>query len=88
MRAAPFRYGNSKPPEEVAQCLVVLAFRTLRATEIGLADEIAAAASMVQGQAAEATPVVLVRGVAEILAKGPVRNAQALIRSRENDLFL
>jgi coenzyme F420-0:L-glutamate ligase/coenzyme F420-1:gamma-L-glutamate ligase len=62
--------------------------RTLRATEIGLADEIAAAASMVQGQAAEATPVVLVRGLADILAKGRARNAQALIRSRENDLFL
>jgi coenzyme F420-0:L-glutamate ligase/coenzyme F420-1:gamma-L-glutamate ligase len=62
--------------------------RTLRATEIGLADEIAAAASMVQGQAAEATPVVLVRGLAEILAKGPVRDAQTLIRPRENDLFL
>jgi coenzyme F420-0:L-glutamate ligase/coenzyme F420-1:gamma-L-glutamate ligase len=62
--------------------------RTLRATEIGLADEIAAAASMVQGQAAEATPVVLVRGLAELLAKGPARKAQALIRSRENDLFL
>lgn len=62
--------------------------RTLRATEIGLADEIAAAASMVQGQAAEATPVVLVRGLAELLTKGPVRDAQALIRSREQDLFL
>jgi coenzyme F420-0:L-glutamate ligase/coenzyme F420-1:gamma-L-glutamate ligase len=62
--------------------------RTLRATEIGLADEIAAAASMVQGQAAEATPVVLVRGLAELLTMGPARNAQAMIRPRANDLFL
>jgi coenzyme F420-0:L-glutamate ligase/coenzyme F420-1:gamma-L-glutamate ligase len=62
--------------------------RTLRATEIGLADEIAAAASMVQGQAAEGTPVVLVRGLAELLSKGPARTAKSLIRARENDLFL
>ena len=62
--------------------------RTLRATEIGLADEIAAAASMVQGQAAEGTPVVLVRGLADLLAQGPARSAAALIRARDNDLFL
>jgi coenzyme F420-0:L-glutamate ligase/coenzyme F420-1:gamma-L-glutamate ligase len=62
--------------------------RTLRATEIGLADEIAAAASLVQGQAAEGTPVVLLRGLAALLAKGPARNAASLIRARENDLFL
>lgn len=62
--------------------------RTLRATEIGLADEIAAAASMVQGQAAEGTPVVLVRGLAKLLSKGPPRAASSLIRPRENDLFL
>ena len=62
--------------------------RTLRATEIGLADEIAAAASMVQGQAAEGTPVVLVRGIPSLLTAGPARDASALIRARENDLFL
>ena len=37
--------------------------RTLAITVIGLADEIAAAASLVQGQAGQATPCVIVRGV-------------------------
>ena len=36
--------------------------RKLEVTETGFADEIAAAASLVQGQAAEATPIVVVRG--------------------------
>ncbi|MEJ0018591.1 MAG: coenzyme F420-0:L-glutamate ligase [Acetobacteraceae bacterium] len=38
--------------------------RTLEVSIIGFADEIAAAASLLQGQAAEAQPVVLVRGLA------------------------
>jgi len=37
--------------------------RTLRSTEIGLADEIASAASLLMGQADEGRPVILVRGV-------------------------
>ena len=37
--------------------------RTLEVSIIGFADEIAAAASLLQGQAAEAQPVVLVRGL-------------------------
>ena len=37
--------------------------RTLEVSVIGFADEIAAAASLLQGQAAEARPVVLVRGL-------------------------
>jgi coenzyme F420-0:L-glutamate ligase/coenzyme F420-1:gamma-L-glutamate ligase len=36
--------------------------RTLQATVIGVADEIAAAASLVVGEAAEGTPVAIVRG--------------------------
>lgn len=36
--------------------------RTLQATVIGVADEIAAAASLVMGEAAEGTPVAIVRG--------------------------
>ena len=35
----------------------------LQHTEVGLADEIAAAASLIMGQAAEGTPVVLIRGL-------------------------
>src|SRR5579864_7009716 len=37
--------------------------RTLRVTQVALADEIAAAASLVMGQAAERQPAILVRGV-------------------------
>ena len=37
--------------------------RRLESSELGLADEIAAAASLAMGQAAEGTPIVLVRGL-------------------------
>ena len=37
--------------------------RELRTTEVGIADEIAAAASLLMGQAGEGTPVVLLRGL-------------------------
>jgi coenzyme F420-0:L-glutamate ligase/coenzyme F420-1:gamma-L-glutamate ligase len=37
--------------------------RALRSTEIGFADELAAAASLVMGQGREGNPVVLARGV-------------------------
>ena len=57
--------------------------RPLIATEVGLADELAAAASLVQGQADEGTPVVLVRG----LAAEAGTTAAALVRSAEEDLF-
>lgn len=58
--------------------------RTLRATVIGLADEIAAAASFVMGQAAEGQPIVLVRGV---VVQAPSLPARALIRPAAEDLF-
>lgn len=58
--------------------------RKLRTTEIGLADEIAAAASLLMGQANEGRPVILVRGVPYPRREG---NAQELVRSRELDLF-
>jgi coenzyme F420-0:L-glutamate ligase/coenzyme F420-1:gamma-L-glutamate ligase len=56
----------------------------LRATEIGAADELAAAASLMMGQAAEGTPVVHVRGFPY-----PLRDAELgeLLRAKENDLF-
>ncbi len=58
--------------------------RELRATQIGAADELAAAASLVMGQADEGTPVVHVRGFPY-----PLREAslQELIRPKERDLF-
>lgn len=58
--------------------------RTLRATEIGIADELAAGASALMGQASEGRPVVLVRGLAAAPRNGSGRE---LIRPRERDLF-
>ena len=58
--------------------------RELRATQVGIADEIAAAASLLMGQANEGTPVVLVRGLKFSNASG---SANDLIRARELDLF-
>jgi coenzyme F420-0:L-glutamate ligase/coenzyme F420-1:gamma-L-glutamate ligase len=58
--------------------------RTLEVTETGFADEIAAAASLVQGQADEATPMVLVRGLSWSAPEAP---AAALVREPEHDLF-
>jgi coenzyme F420-0:L-glutamate ligase/coenzyme F420-1:gamma-L-glutamate ligase len=58
--------------------------RILRSTEVGFADEVAAAASMVMGQGAEGRPVVLVRGLP--LPPKPGRAAD-LLRRPEQDLF-
>ena len=58
--------------------------RELHSTEVGIADEIAGAASMLMGQASEGTPVVLLRGLNLPSADG---SAADLIRPREIDLF-
>jgi coenzyme F420-0:L-glutamate ligase / coenzyme F420-1:gamma-L-glutamate ligase len=57
---------------------------TLKATIVGVADELAAAASLVMGQAAEGTPVVHVRGFPYLPGEGSL---QDLIRSKETDMF-
>ena len=57
---------------------------TLRITQVGVADELAAAASLVMGQAAEGTPVVHVRGFPYPLRDGSLNE---LIRPKEQDLF-
>src|SRR6516165_7569391 len=54
--------------------------RTLEVSIIGFADEIASAASLLQGQAAEAQPVVLVRGLDW---SAPVAPAADLVRPVE-----
>jgi len=58
--------------------------RILRVTEIGHADELAAAASLMMGQAAEGRPVVIVRGLGP-----PARDGKAaeLVRAKQMDLF-
>lgn len=58
--------------------------RRLQTTEVGLADELAAAASLVMGQAGEGRPVVLARGLPYPLAEGSARD---LLRPRQMDLF-
>jgi coenzyme F420-0:L-glutamate ligase/coenzyme F420-1:gamma-L-glutamate ligase len=58
--------------------------RELLVTETGFADEIAAAAGLLMGQADEAVPIVLVRGLAWSAPDAP---AAALVRPAEHDLF-
>jgi coenzyme F420-0:L-glutamate ligase / coenzyme F420-1:gamma-L-glutamate ligase len=58
--------------------------RTLEVSIVGFADEIAAAASLLQGQAAEAQPVVVVRGLTWHAPNVPVAE---VIRPPEEDLF-
>lgn len=57
---------------------------TLQITQVGLADELAAAASLLMGQADEGRPVVHVRGLPIALREG---SAAELIRPKELDLF-
>lgn len=56
----------------------------LRVTQIAAADELAAAASLVMGQADESTPVIHVRGFPYPLRESTLRE---LIRPKEFDLF-
>jgi coenzyme F420-0:L-glutamate ligase/coenzyme F420-1:gamma-L-glutamate ligase len=58
--------------------------RPLKITQVGLADELAAAASLLMGQGDEGTPIVLVRGVRCERREG---RAADLIRPKELDLF-
>lgn len=58
--------------------------RPLRVSEIAVADELAAGASLVMGQADEGCPVIHVRGY---VAKADANPAQALIRPKHMDMF-
>lgn len=58
--------------------------RELRVTQTGLADEIAAAASLVMGEADEALPAIRVRGLHWDTPEGA---AADLLRKRSEDLF-
>jgi coenzyme F420-0:L-glutamate ligase/coenzyme F420-1:gamma-L-glutamate ligase len=57
--------------------------RPLETTEVGWADELAAAASLMMGQAGEGRPVILVRGLVET-GEG---SAADLLRAKQKDLF-
>jgi coenzyme F420-0:L-glutamate ligase/coenzyme F420-1:gamma-L-glutamate ligase len=56
----------------------------LRITQVGVADELAAAASLMMGQAAEGTPVVHVRGFPYPLRAASLKE---LLRPKAEDLF-
>jgi coenzyme F420-0:L-glutamate ligase / coenzyme F420-1:gamma-L-glutamate ligase len=58
--------------------------RPLHTSETGFADEIAAAASLLMGQADEATPAVVVRGLRWDEQSSP---ASSLLRNPNEDLF-
>lgn len=58
--------------------------RVLEITQVGLADEIAAAASLLMGQADEGRPLVLLRGLQwQAVPSG----ASVLLRPKDEDLF-
>lgn len=56
----------------------------LQVTTVGLADQIASAASLLQGQANEGRPIVHVRGVPMMRREGCARE---IVRAKEYDLF-
>lgn len=58
--------------------------RELKVSIVGIADELAAAASILQGQAAEGAPAVIIRGYS---VDGEHTTGQALIRDKDEDLF-
>lgn len=58
--------------------------RTLEITQVGIGDEIAAAASLLMGQAGEGVPVVILRGLQLPKADGTV---QSLLRKPHEDMF-
>lgn len=58
--------------------------RELEVTEVAVADELAAAASFLMGQAAEACPVVLVRGASWQRSSA---GSNSLLRERDIDMF-
>ena len=63
--------------------------RSLHVTEVGIADQIASAASIVMGEAAEGRPAALVRGLSFADRNETERAGRArdLVRPRERDLF-
>lgn len=58
--------------------------RALQVTEVGVADEVAAAASLIMGQAAEGRPVIHARGFPYRRRDG---SAAELVRPKDHDLF-
>jgi coenzyme F420-0:L-glutamate ligase/coenzyme F420-1:gamma-L-glutamate ligase len=57
---------------------------TLKITVVGIADELAAAASLVMGQASEGTPIIHIQGFPYPLREGSLKE---LLRPKEQDMF-
>ncbi len=57
----------------------------LKFTQIAVADELAAASSLLMGQAAQKKPVVIIKGYK--FQQNNISDAKALIRLEEEDLF-
>ena len=58
--------------------------RELQVSEVGLADQLASAGSLLQGEGSQGQPVVLVRG---LRFPGSEQGAGALLRPAEQDMF-
>lgn len=58
--------------------------RQMQASDLAVADELAAAASIVMGQAAEGIPAAIIRGAKSMVGGG---RASDLVRQKEMDLF-
>ena len=56
----------------------------LQSTQVGIADEVAAAASIIMGQASEGLPVVHIRGFPYPMRESSL---QELVRPSDKDLF-
>jgi coenzyme F420-0:L-glutamate ligase/coenzyme F420-1:gamma-L-glutamate ligase len=61
--------------------------RTLRHSELGLADSLAAAALLTMGEASEGRPAAIVRGLSGLRAAAHATGAAALLRPKATDLF-
>jgi coenzyme F420-0:L-glutamate ligase/coenzyme F420-1:gamma-L-glutamate ligase len=61
--------------------------QTLKVKNVAIVDELAAAGELLMGQAAEATPVVILRGLGDTLDLCEKPNSKELSISNEEDLF-
>ncbi|MBL4781922.1 MAG: coenzyme F420-0:L-glutamate ligase [Porticoccaceae bacterium] len=61
--------------------------RTLLVTEVAVADQLASAAALLQGEGGEGKPVVIIRGYDFDAAPQRCNGVGALLRDRERDLF-
>ncbi|MEM6887021.1 MAG: coenzyme F420-0:L-glutamate ligase [Pseudomonadota bacterium] len=60
--------------------------REMQTSQQALADELASAASLIQGQGAESCPIALIRGCRSAM-EGELNSASTLLREIEQDLF-